>query len=344
MKRLIKYAAVLFLLTSIFVLGVYFFTGSAFTQNLLGIELGAISSISWNEQTSLYINSLFNLFTPEPPLEPQMPAKTHKFLALHAAESYGHTGVEKQWIAQGAEDEDNCFPRPYPPCIRLLGPVGYHAWDPDTNGNWEMIIIPSGPGLMHMNLLFDEAVDAYLNGDLQVAYLWLGRAVHILGDAATPAHTNLDEHIFGDDYEEWLDANDFDNTKSWITQHPSGSEWYLDYRLLPEWEDLGVDLQSALDDASSQYGGRGSGEELWENGPQGIDAVLFRLLFLMAEQSDDWDSRDVLGEKHHGNPRDPEYLKQIRNTLFPHLTRYTSALIDYFEYSVASSAVKAQMP
>jgi len=30
--------------------------------------------------------------------------------------------------------------------------------------------------------------------------------------------------------------------------------------------------------------------------------------------------------------------------LFPHLTRYTSALIDYFEYSVASSAVKAQMP
>ena len=99
---------------------------------------------------------------------------------------------------------------------------------------------------------------------------------------------------------------------------------------------MSADLQGQLNGASLEYGGRASGEELWLLGPEGIDVIVFRLMFLMAEAGDNWDSEDILGLNHvygeqfNGDPGDPAYLTQMRDALFPNLTTYTTSLIDYF--------------
>jgi hypothetical protein len=101
---------------------------------------------------------------------------------------------------------------------------------------------------------------------------------------------------------------------------------------LPDWVDLDADLQGQLDAASEFYGGRSSGQALWQLGPEGHDAVIFRLIFLMAEEADNWDSGDVAGERFPGDLEDEAYLTQMRDTLFPLLVPYCAALIDYFEW------------
>ena len=253
----------------------------------IGLKTGfAEGDAFWNSQT-----------VPPPPPQPQMPDESHRTLASHAADSYGLSGMEATWIAQGAYDEDHCDLN-YPPCSGLLGLFGFHSWNPDTDGYWTPIIIESGSGLGHINLLFDNAVNAYLVGNYEVSYLWLGRAVHILGDVGTPAHVHLDEHADGDTYEDWLGVNDLENTAAWIVANPPGPEWDMDFHDLPTWDELNTDLQNSLNDASLEYGGRGSGEELWNLGPVEYDhLILFRLMFLVAEEADNWDSDDAEGEK-----------------------------------------------
>jgi hypothetical protein len=282
--------------------------------------------------------------TSEPPLPPtpyaiEMPSETHRGLAIYAAESHGVTGVEKDWIGQGAYDEDHCVVDNYPPCTGLLAPFGFHSWDSDTDGFWTPPIVPSGSGLGHINMLFTKAVQSYASGDVQIAYLWFGRALHILGDLATPAHANLDEHVDGDEYEEWLEENDLENTKAWITDNPSGDGWDMDFREIPGWDELNTDLQNELNNASLVYGGRQSGQELWSLGPLESDVVLFRLMFLMAEEADNWDSDDVPGEKYHGDLSDPVFLAEIRDILFPQLIQNSTALIDYFEYIAVENRI-----
>jgi len=215
-------------------------------------------------------------------------------------------------------------------------PNGYHSWDPDTGGYWtEPIIWPQfGSGLSHADWLFDLALEAHAEGDTEAETRYLGRAVHMLGDMATPAHVLLDTHLppfDSDPYELWLNEDSLANTEAWLTQHPAGPEWDLDFRTLPLWAELGTDLQGQLDAASQAYGGRSSGQELWLLGPEGIDVVVFRLMFLMAEEADNWDSDDVQGEQHHGDLGDPAYLSQMRDMLFPRSVSYSVALIDYFE-------------
>jgi hypothetical protein len=187
---------------------------------------------------------------------------------------------------------------------------------------------------MRADRLFSLAVEAHAASDTEAAYLYLGRAAHMLGDMATPAHVHLDTHLPPldmDPYEMWLSEGDLANTKAWITQHPAGPEWSLDYRDLPAWADLGPDLQGQIDGANQAYGNRSSREELWLLGPEDHDAIVFRLMFLMAEEADNWDSDDASGERHPGDLDDPAYLTQMRDTLFPKLVQFNAALIDYFD-------------
>lgn len=272
------------------------------------------------------------------PLAPEMPDESHRLLAGHAAQSHGLTGSPVAWIAQGAWDEDHCEIEPYPPCWPWI-PNGWHSWDPDTGGYWELPGWPDlGSGLTRADRLFAMALEAHAAGDSEAGYLYLGRAIHMLGDMATPAHVHLDTHLPPldmDPYEMWLNEGDLANTRDWLTQHPADPEWDLAFRQLPAWDELDSDLQGQLEAASQVYGGRSSGQELWLLGPEAHDVIVFRLMALMAEEADDWDSDDVSGEQHHGNLDDPSYLTQMRDALFPRLVSYSTALIDYFENRIA---------
>jgi hypothetical protein len=283
------------------------------------------------------------------PSRPEMPDESHRLLAEHSAVSHGLSGTAVDWIAQGAWDEDHCQFEPYPPCWPWI-PNGYHSWDPDTDGYWTEPAwwVEFGSGLAHADWLFAQAVQAQDSGDAEAAYRHLGRAVHMVGDMATPAHVNLDTHLppFDmDPYEMWLGEGDLAPTRAWISQHPAGPEWDLDVSDLPAWAELGSDLQAQLEAASQVYGGRSSGQELWLLGPEGTDVVIFRLLYLMAEEADNWDSDDVAGEQFHGNLGDPAYLAQMRDVLFPGLVSYSAALIGYFESRTAiCPACRAFLP
>ena len=276
--------------------------------------------------------------TEQVPLAPEMPDESHRLLAGHAAQSHGWSGSPVAWIAQGAWDEDHCEFEPYPPCWPWI-PNGWHSWDPDTGGYWELPGWPDlGSGLTRADQLFAMALEAHTAGDSEAGYLYLGRAIHMLGDMATPAHVHLDTHLPPldmDPYEMWLNEGDLANTRAWLTQHPAGPEWDLAFGQLPAWDELDSDLQGQLEAASQVYGGRSSGQELWLLGPEAHDVVIFRLMALMAEEADNWDSDDVSGEQHHGNLDDPSYLTQMRDALFPRLVSYSTALIDYFENRIA---------
>lgn len=277
----------------------------------------------------------------EAPLEPQMPDVSHELLAEHAAQSHQMTPDQVGWLSQGAWDEDHCSLTIYPPSGPLCFPGipnGHHSWDPDTNLFWTE---PAwwgdfGPGLEHADILFRRAVNAFEGGNAPAAYLWLGRSVHMLGDAGTPAHVLLDTHLPGDPdtYENWLSQDGQANTRAWIQANPPDPAWDMDFHMLPVWEALDIELQGELNQASQVYGGRSSGQALWELGPIGNDRVLFQLMFLIAEAADNWDSDDIQGEHFHGEVSDPGYLTQIREDLFPLVTRYSSGLIGYFEQTV----------
>jgi hypothetical protein len=270
-----------------------------------------------------------------------MPDVSHSLLAEHAAQSHNLPTEQVDWVSQGAWDEDHCSLTLYPPSgpLCFLGiPNGHHSWDPDTNLYWTEPALwgDFGSGLSHANELFAQAVNAYGRGDTEAAFLWLGRAMHMLGDVSTPAHVNLDTHLPGDadSYEGWLSENDYNNTFIWISTHPPGAQWDMHFYDLPAWDELGMEIQSHLSQASQVYGERGSGQALWELGPVGEDAVIFKLMYLLAEEADNWDSDDVSGEKYLGDLIDAGYLAQMRDSLFPLLARYSTALIAYFEATV----------
>lgn len=266
--------------------------------------------------------------------EPDMPDVSHALLVEHAAFSHGLPAELVDYLSQGAYDEDHCSVSLYPPCSFGI-PNGHHSWDPDTNLFWDEPAIwgDFGPGLAHTGMLFGRALEAHKSGNTKAAYLWLGRALHMIGDIATPAHTLLDIHLpwDPDSYEDWLSEADYSNTQTWIDANPPGIGWDMDYQDLPAWGELGPELQASLTDASQQYGARNSGQELWEVGPEGQDKVIFQMMYLLAEEADNFDSDDVQGEKYHGDLSDPTYLAQIRATMFPLLVRHSTALIAYFE-------------
>ena len=274
--------------------------------------------------------------TPQEPTAVEMPDESHLLLAELSAQSHGLDPALVDWIGTGAYDEDHCTYSPYPPCIPWI-PSGWHSWDPDTGEWWtDPFIWPDfGSGLERAGRLFDTALEELEAGDREAAYRYLGRSAHLLGDMATPAHVHLDTHLppfDSDPYELWLNEDDRANTRAWIALNPADPGWDMAFTSLPAWGELDADLQGQLDVASEFYGGRGSGQALWQLGPEGHDAVIFRLVFLMAEAADNWDSDDVAGEQFPGDLEDEAYLAQMRDTLFPLLVPYCAALIDYFEW------------
>lgn len=149
-----------------------------------------------------------------------MPDESHRLLAEHAAQSHGLDASLVAWIATGAYDEDHCYYDPYPPCIPWI-PNGWHSWDPDTGEWWtDPSIWPDfGSGLVRADTLFFKALDEGEAGDAEAAYRYLGRAIDMLGDMATPAHVHLDTHLppfDTDPYEMWLGEDDRANTRAWM--------------------------------------------------------------------------------------------------------------------------------
>lgn len=273
--------------------------------------------------------------------QPTLPDLTHQYLALHAAESHGNSSDQTVWIAQGAYDEDHQIPPTF----------GWHSWDPDTGRYW-WSPTGDGPALERANMLFGEAVDLYAS-DSEAAWKLLGQSLHLLQDESTPAHAHADPHacIAGigdcDAYETWLGENNLVNTWTWIDAHPPGIQWDMHFTELPNWFDLPPEMQTQLEDANDAYGGRTSGQELWEAGPIGIDPVLFRLMYLMAESADNYNSggtRVFPGEIYNGNLGDPSYLAEMRDDLFPYAVTYSTGWIDYFEDQTGISDVFVFLP
>jgi hypothetical protein len=62
-------------------------------------------------------------------------------------------------------------------------------------------------------------------------------------------------------------------------------------------------------------------------------------MFLMAEEADNWDSDDILGEKYHGDLNNPVFLAEIRDTLFPQLIQNSTAIINCFEYIAVENRI-----
>jgi hypothetical protein len=72
-------------------------------------------------------------------------------------------------------------------------------------------------------------------------------------------------------------------------------------------------------------------------GPTGIDPILFQLMFLIAENADNYNSGGIIeypGEEFNGNLDSIKYLEVMRDSLFPKSVTYSSAWIDYFERQV----------
>ena len=89
---------------------------------------------------------------------------------------------------------------------------GSHGWLPDKpntlsigtddyNAGW-VFLLPPPFQIRHreslyrkaLNLLRENFIKKYRNGDIDEAYYWLGRIVHLLEDASQPAHVHLDVH------------------------------------------------------------------------------------------------------------------------------------------------------
>ncbi|MFC1996967.1 family 16 glycoside hydrolase [Chloroflexota bacterium] len=299
-----------------------------------------------------------NVFTStiQGPQAPTMPYISHELLAEFAAKDYypNLSSEQVEWISYGAKHEDfEPLPWPFPWYKPIIGvPANcWHGWDPNTGKgfNKEDFDLDEGlcgSALVRAQKLFYSAIHKYQE-DEEESWKLLGHVIHLLGDAATPAHTNLDAHIFPDPdlYENWLkQTSDEDpslnNTSYWIELHKNDS-FDVKYTSLPKYaelsndqadeEDLHIDLKDA-----ARYFGRNTGQELWDDGPTGINSILFRIMYLMAEQSDNWCSVGWLNLESSGEMNndcedfsDDESTNR-REDLFPNIIRYSTALIDYF--------------
>jgi hypothetical protein len=86
----------------------------------------------------------------------------------------------------------------------MLGKGLTHYYRPGRMGGvW--FFVPSAP--RRTGWLFDRAVRLYRAGRLRDAYFWLGRAVHLLSEMATPVHSSVVLHWYGDPFELYVEAH-----------------------------------------------------------------------------------------------------------------------------------------
>jgi len=133
---------------------------------------------------------------------------THPALTENIAKIYNAnferklSSQEINWIKLGSIEEDK-FPRPvnhfFEPNlgIGIAGFASSKAWA--QNSGLQKITATG-------DYSWQTAINAYVKGDNELAFVALGHALHLLEDKAVPAHTRLDEHLTrGDPYEQWAE-------------------------------------------------------------------------------------------------------------------------------------------
>ena len=133
----------------------------------------------------------------------------HPFLTREAVELFNQNAENKiseeeiEWIVQGAIEEDtpirwmNHFYDPN----KQKGLFGFSSAKDWTKQNIKQSFYPKG------NQTWQKAVDLYVDGKKEEAFIALGHILHLIEDMAVPAHTRDDPHALGDPYESWVEEN-----------------------------------------------------------------------------------------------------------------------------------------
>jgi micrococcal nuclease len=129
------------------------------------------------------------------------PYATHAPLAERSVELFNRdnsqralTAEEKQWIAEGARDEDD-------PATRVVN----HFYDPINNEGLSGFSSSKrwahNGGAQGLNrfggrdMTWEAAIAAYESGDRELSYRILGHLLHLIQDATVPAHVRQDPHL-----------------------------------------------------------------------------------------------------------------------------------------------------
>ncbi|HNW56015.1 MAG TPA: hypothetical protein PKN62_03000, partial [bacterium] len=139
---------------------------------------------------------------------------THQRLTIWTTEQSARaiTTAEKNWLIAGAVAEDS-------PVSRTL----HHFWSPQTDqplnsGLYAAMNLATAPDwgqtgdrqaswLYQGKFSWNQAIEAYRQGDLEKAFVNLGHVLHLLQDMTVPAHVRNDPHELGDSYENWAWQN-----------------------------------------------------------------------------------------------------------------------------------------
>ncbi len=104
------------------------------------------------------------------------------------------------WLKQGSIEEDRA--------PRWLN----HFYDPINKvgliGGFSSVVWAESPFIQMKstgeNQTWQRAINSYVSGDEKEAFIALGHILHLLEDATVPAHTRLDAHPLGDQYESYV--------------------------------------------------------------------------------------------------------------------------------------------
>jgi hypothetical protein len=237
----------------------------------------------------------------------------------------------------------------------------YHAWNPNTNGQWGL------PGdesaLEWANVYLDRAINFYKADEPFLAYYFLGRAAHLLEDAATPAHVHGDCHAEwasiplcldgADNYEVWLEEGNLPDSPA-VSSFPY-TEFRDPARLALEADERpggdSIDLLTHLSNSAPAYV-YDDGAQLWLEGPSiedrwpaygwvtvipgHVNPDLFHIFYWAAERADNYDSDSENGELDIGSRRagsidcDAGECTAIRDGAWPRGVEAVGALIQLF--------------
>ncbi|MDD5294628.1 MAG: hypothetical protein PHP21_01760, partial [Patescibacteria group bacterium] len=154
---------------------------------------------------------------------------THPTLARQSIELFNESSgnkisstLEISWIMQGAREEDtpirwmNHFYNP----ITGYGLPAFSSAKDWTGQNIKQSLYPKG------NQTWQRAIDSYVKGDRQEAFMALGHNLHLIEDMAVPAHTRIDIHL-ADPFENWAKNNsDWKLVKTSMTKFNNLEEYF----------------------------------------------------------------------------------------------------------------------
>lgn len=250
------------------VIAIYFFMMLLFESAVFALPMGVHKIISY-----------------EASLLQGVPSEIGVYVGVPEACTFGF----RDSICEGVYDEDaGRDPRTNPANpFSWLGMLnwGTHFWDPDEGHSGGLLEEVDGiPVNLESKNAFQRAWELYQSAvsiystDPLAAYYLLGRAIHLIGDMATPAHVHLDPHISdaavtGDDsFEEYLDVrygNDLAGLMEFERDFPLFGLIPVGYDDLPD--------------------------EGYPEGP-----LLYRVFFSMAHTSKGYDSDDADGRVDEG--------------------------------------------